>query len=169
MCRISMNSERENMQKRIMDIDAYMPVLCELLKQGKEVSIVITGNSMSPFLVHGRDEILISPPDGNWKKGDMAFYRRDNGQYVMHRICKVRKDASYDLVGDAQRMIERPIFPEQMFGKITSVKRKGKWIGPGKFWWEFFEHFWVNVIPARHLLVRSYGLLTFWKHRNMER
>lgn len=152
------------MQKRIIDIDAYMPVLCDLLKQGKEVSIVITGNSMSPFLVHGRDEILIAPPNGAWKKGDMAFYRRENGQYVMHRICKVLDESSYEMVGDAQRMIERPVFSSQMFGKITSVKRKGKWIGPGDFWWEFFEHFWVNVIPLRHFFVRFYGLLTFWKH-----
>ena len=115
------------MQKRIVDIDTYMPVLRELLEQEKEVSLVITGNSMSPFLVHQRDEILISPPDGTWKKGDMAFFQRLDGQYVMHRILKVTKDKECFFVGDGQVLVEGPIYPEQIFGKITSVKRKGKW------------------------------------------
>ena len=47
------------MQKRVVDVDIYMPVLREVLEQGKEVPLLITGNSMSPFLVHQRDEILI--------------------------------------------------------------------------------------------------------------
>ena len=153
------------MQKRIMDIDAYMPVVCELLEQGKEVSLVITGNSMLPFLVHGRDEILIAPADGSWKKGDMAFYRRKNGQYVMHRICGVHKDGSYSLIGDGQFTVEHPIFSSQMFGKITAVKRKGKWIRPGNFWWEFFCKVWVCMVPVRPAAWKLYRVMTFWKHR----
>lgn len=153
------------MQKRIMDIDVYMPVVCELLKQGKETSIVITGNSMVPFLVHGRDEILIAPPDGTWRRGDMAFYRRVNGQYVMHRIYRVNGDGTYAFVGDGQTAIESPIYEQQMFGKITAVKRKDRWIGPGNFWWEFFEHVWIRLVPVRPAVRRLYGALTFWKHR----
>ena len=121
-----------------MDIDAYMPVVCELLDQGKEVSLVITGNSMLPFLVHGRDEILIAPADGSWKMGDMAFYRRWNGQYVMHRICGVHKDGSFSLIGDGQFTVEHPIFSSQMFGKITAVKRKANGFGREIFGGSFF-------------------------------
>ena len=142
--------------RRIVDIYTYMPVLCDLLSQGKEVSITITGNSMSPFLIHQRDEILISPPSGSWKKGDMAFFKRTNGHYIMHRICRVEKNGDCYFVGDAQQEIEGPIKPSQIFGKITSVKRKGKWIGPGDFWWEFFEHIWLNIIPLRRGCQRIY-------------
>ena len=77
--------------KKIIDIYSYMPVLQDLLSQGRKVSITITGNSMSPFLIDGRDEILISPFSGSWKKGDMAFSQRTNGKYIMHRICRVEK------------------------------------------------------------------------------
>lgn len=140
-----------------------MPVLRELLSQGRQVPLVITGNSMSPFLVHERDEILISPPDRAWQKGDMAFFQRRDGHYVMHRIVKVNAKGECFFVGDGQRMIEGPIEQEQIFGKIVSVKRKGKWIGPGNFWWEFFEHVWLNVIFLRPLLCKLYSLLTFWK------
>ena len=146
-------------EKRVVDIDTYMPILRELLEQGKEVSLTITGSSMTPFIVHGRDEILIAPPNGQWKKGDMAFFRRTNGQYIMHRICRVAKDGKCFFVGDAQQMIEGPIHPEQIFGKIISVKRKGKWIGPGNFWWEFFEHVWLNIIPLRPVCRKIYTVL----------
>ena len=147
------------MQRKIVDIYEYMPVLKDLLEQGKEVSIVITGNSMSPFLIHGRDEILISPPEGSWKKGDMAFYQRKAGQYIMHRICRVTPEGNCCFVGDAQTVIEGPIYPDQIFGKITKVKRKGRWIGPGNFWWEFFEHVWIRVIPFRPFLRKLYGVI----------
>ena len=153
------------MQKRVVDIDAYMPVLREILDQGKEVPLLITGNSMSPFLVHVRDEILISPPDGEWKKGDMAFFQRTSGRYVMHRIVKVTADKKCFFIGDGQLEIEGPIDASQIFGKITAVKRKGKWIGPENFWWKFFRYFWLNVIPARPLFCKLYGMLTFWKRR----
>lgn len=144
---------------KIIDIYTYMPVLQDLLSQGKEVSLTITGSSMSPFLVHQRDQILITPPDGRWRKGDMAFFVRANGQYVMHRICRVDKDGSCFFVGDAQQQVEGPITPSQIFGKITSVKRKGKWIGPKDFWWQFFEKIWIRMIPFRPFFRRVYGIV----------
>lgn len=154
-----------NVQKRIVDIDVYMPVVCELLARGKEVSIVVTGNSMAPFLIHGRDEILVAPADGKWKKGDMVFFRRKNGQYVMHRICGVHQDGSFSIIGDGQFQVEHPVFSSQMFGKITSVKRKGTWIGPGNFCWEFFARIWVKMIPLRPAAWKLYRIVTFWKKR----
>ena len=147
------------MQKKIVDIYEYMPVLQELLEQGREVSVGVTGSSMAPFLVPGRDEIFISPPAGAWKKGDMALFQRETGKYIMHRICRVTPTGHCYFVGDAQSWIEGPVRPEQIFGKITKVKRKGKWIGPGDFWWEFFEHVWIRVIPFRTFLRKLYGVI----------
>ena len=146
-------------KRKIVDTDTYMPVFRELLMQGKKVFLTITGNSMSPFLIHGRDQILIAPPEGNWKKGDMAFFVRDNGKYVMHRICRVDKEGNCYFVGDAQVQVEGPIAPEQIFGKIISVQRKGKWIGPEDFWWRFFERIWIRMIPLRPLVRTVYGMV----------
>lgn len=146
-------------KKKIVEISAYMSVLQELLEQGKEVSLTITGNSMSPFLIHGRDAILLAPANGCWKKGDMAFYRRTGGQYVMHRICRVNTQGECFFVGDAQQEVEGPIREDQIFAKVISVRRKNRWIGPGDFWWEFFAHFWINVIPLRKIFRKIYGVL----------
>ena len=75
----------------------------------------------------------------------MVFFQRKSGKFVMHRIIRVRKEGFY-LLGDSQQSseIEGPIEESQIFAMITSVCRKGRWIGPGNFWWEFFEHYWIR-------------------------
>lgn len=157
-------------------------MLRELTEEGHEVSMQITGNSMSPFLENGRDRICFCKPKQPFKKGDMVFFQRENGQYVMHRICKVkaktdpvigdrkaktatysvvegrtRRSEEYYLIGDGQTDVEGPIRAEQIFAIVTKVQRKGKWIGPGAFWWEFFAHVWIHMIPVRRVVMSCYG------------
>ena len=64
---------------KTVDINTYLPVLVDLAEQGQTVSLTITGNSMSPFLVHGRDQISFRKPEGPLKRGDMALFQRKNG------------------------------------------------------------------------------------------
>ena len=141
---------------RTVDTRAYVSVLRELVEEGKEVSMLIAGSSMAPFLVHQRDYIYFKKPERNLREGDMVFFERDSGQYVMHRIWKVKPDGYY-IVGDAQTEIEGPVREEQIFAIITKVKRKDRWIEPGDFWWEFFEHVWIHIIPLRHVMMRLYA------------
>ena len=141
---------------RIIDTVEYVSVLRELTEAGQEVSMRISGNSMSPFLIHGRDSICFRKPDRPLKAGDMVFFQRLSGQFVMHRICKVRPEGYY-IIGDAQQVIEGPVQREQIFALINKVNRKGKLIGPGDCWWEFFAHVWLNVIPLRRIFVKLYG------------
>jgi len=87
----------------------------------------------------------------------MVFYQRNNGQYVMHRICRVTREGFY-IVGDAQIDIEGPILREQIFAVVTKVRRKGEWITKGSLWWWFFEKIWINLIPFRRKILRVYGV-----------
>ena len=87
------------------------------------------------------------------------FYQRDNGQFIMHRIVKARRDGSYDIVGDNQTEIERGVRRDQIFAVVTKVKRKGRWIRPGDFWWEFFAHVWRRIIPLRRMIAKGYARL----------
>ncbi len=142
------------MEPRIMDIDAYMPVLQELLAQGQSVSLTVTGESMSPFLRHGRDQIRLAAVTVPPKRGDMVFFRRRNGQYIMHRVLRRMPDGNYAIIGDGQQQVEAPIAPEQIFAVVTQVCRKGTWIGPKAFWWRFFAGPWLTLLPLRPLLRR---------------
>ena len=151
------------MIERVVDTNEYVTVLRELAGEGRVVSMLVAGSSMSPFLCHKRDYIYFTKPDRELRRGDMVFYQRDTGQYVMHRIYKRKKD-DYYMVGDAQTQIEGPLRRDQIFARIIKVKRKGRIIEPGNFWWEFFEHVWIRIIPLRKVTEKLYSL---WgqKHR----
>lgn len=143
---------------RLVDTNEYVSVLKGLVEEGREVSLLVAGSSMSPFLVHQRDYIYFKKPDRELRKGDMVFYQRRSGQYVMHRIWKV-KNNQYYIVGDAQKEIEGPLERDQIFALITKVQRKGKMISPGNFWWWFFERVWINIVLVRRVLVQMYGIV----------
>ena len=142
--------------KETLDTRAYVSILKGLAEDGHEVSMTIVGSSMSPFMIQGRDKIFFSKPDGALKRGDMVFYQRANGQFVMHRIIRV-KDGGFYMVGDAQTEIEGPILREQIFAKITTVERKGKTLTEKDFWWRFFEGPWLCLLPLRNVISRLYG------------
>lgn len=73
----------------------------------------------------------------------------------MHRIYKKKADGYY-IVGDAQAEIEGPVAESQIFARIVKVKRKDRLLQPGDFWWEFFEHVWIRIVPLRMPIVRLY-------------
>lgn len=144
---------------REVDTQEYVTILKELVEEGHQVSLTISGSSMSPFLIHHRDTIYFQRPHRELKVGDMVFYRRSNGKYVMHRICRIRPEGLYT-VGDAQTEVEGPLRRDQIFGLVTAVNRKGRLLRPGNFWWEFFALVWPRIIPLRGLVHKLFSALS---------
>ena len=68
--------------------DVYIPVLKELVEEGKEVSMMISGSSMNPFLIHQRDYILMRKPERELKVGDMVFFQRWKVQLIKNRSLR---------------------------------------------------------------------------------
>ena len=143
---------------KTVEAEALMASLLELVEQGGTVPLVISGNSMNPFLVHHRDTVYLSKVENPLKKGDMILYRRRSGAYGLHRICKVRQD-SFDLVGDAQISIETGIRPDQVLALVTAVRRKGTLLREDSFCWWFFRRVWLCLIPLRQRILNLYGAL----------
>ena len=139
--------------------EQLMPLLPELLEKAEAVPLVISGGSMAPFLVHGRDTVYLSKLSATPKRGDMLLYRRDSGIYVLHRVYH-RDECSCTMVGDAQQIPEPGIRDDQFIAIVTAVRRKGKLLTKKSFWWRFFETVWLRVLPHRRRLVRLYALLT---------
>ena len=144
---------------KVLPPEVLMEQLLGLLDTAEYVPLNISGSSMTPFLVHSRDTVYLSKVTRPLKKGDMILYRRDNGAYILHRICRVEPE-SYRLVGDAQIMIEKGVRPDQVLALVTAVRRKGKLLQPGSFWWDFFEKVWIRMIPLRPAVVAAYSALT---------
>lgn len=142
---------------RIWDSQVLLEEYRQLLRDDAigALPLVISGNSMSPFLVHGRDTIYLSRLTRPVKKGDALLYRRDNGAYIFHRVYKAEND-SFTMVGDAHTQLEPGIRPDQVIAIMTSATRKGKRQAPGCFWWEFFEKIWIRMVPLRPILRNLY-------------
>lgn len=147
---------------RVIEPEALMEQLPEMLLEAESIPLVISGNSMVPFLVHGRDTVYLSRMTQPPKKGDMILFRRSSGVYVLHRIYRQR-NGTYELVGDGQRSIEPGIRQEQMLAVVKTVCRKGKMLRKGDFCWEFFEHIWLALLPLRPGISRFYMVMTAWR------
>lgn len=147
--------------ERVVANADYLPILRELLETGKEVSLSTKGSSMIPF-IHERDTLYVSPAPDVLKRGDMAVFQRESGEYVMHRIRYVRKGAdgekAYYFIGDAQGWTEGPIRRRQIFGLVTAVKRRGKWVNKKHPVWWFFRCVWLNMVSVRRLVFKVYGM-----------
>ena len=73
------------MNTRVVDTNEYVSALRELAEEGRVVSMLIAGSSMSPFLCHNRDYIYFTRPDRELRRGDMVFYQRDTGTVFIRR------------------------------------------------------------------------------------
>ena len=141
---------------KVLPPEAAVERILAVMETGTAAPLVISGNSMSPFLVHGRDTVYLTPPPDRLKKGDMIFYRRDSGSYVLHRICAVEGD-TFCLVGDGQVEKEPGIRRDQVIALVTAVRRKGKLLKKGSLLWAFFENVWIRMIPLRPAALRICG------------
>ena len=66
-----------------------LPLMQERLAAGESVQFTPQGTSMRPTIYGGRDQVILSPLPPKLKKYDLPLYRRDNGQFVLHRIVEV--------------------------------------------------------------------------------
>lgn len=121
--------------------------------------LVISGNSMSPFLIQGRDTVYLSRLTRPIHRGDVLLYQRDSGTYVLHRVYKVGNNG-FTMVGDAQTELEPGIRQDQVIAIMTLAIRKGKVQSPGTFWWEFFEKVWIRMLPLRPIIRRIYTAIS---------
>ncbi len=148
------------MEQRVKVVSpaSIMEPLLSLLDEAEAVPLVISGGSMTPFLVHGRDTVYLSKIERPIQKGDMILYQRYNGSYVLHRVLRTKRD-SCTMIGDAQTQPEPGITPGQMRAIVTAVYRKGRLLQKGSFWWDFFEKVWIRIVPLRPAVRTTYSFL----------
>lgn len=98
----------------------------DILSRGETLYYTNVGDSMMPLIKEGRDVLIIEPkPAGRLKRDDVPLYKRDSGQYVLHRIVKVR-DEDYLIRGDNRYNTEKGIQDRHIIGLLTGIIRDGK-------------------------------------------
>ena len=82
------------------------------------------GDSMFP-IIRARDLLIIEAVKEPLKIGDVPLYKRDSGQYVLHRIVAVKK-GKYAMKGDNRTFVEKGVTERQIIGVLTGIVRNGK-------------------------------------------
>jgi len=129
----------------------------EIERTGKLVYTNV-GDSMMPLIKQGRDILIIEKACGRLKKYDVPLYKRDSGQYVLHRILKVRKE-DYVICGDNRSFKEYGITDRHIIGVLTGVIRKGKEISVTDKKYRLYVHIWCDLFPVRALILRVVRLM----------
>ena len=153
----------ERAVKKINLADMY-PLMQEVLGNGGSFSLTITGTSMYPFILGGRDQVTLSPVPDRLKKKDLPLYRRRDGSFVLHRIVKVEKDGSYTCCGDHHWDLEKGLQHDQMIALATAYVRKGKKLTNRNLWYRMYRTLWIWMLPLRPYF---FGLLRRIKNRKI--
>ena len=107
-------------------------------EQGKLVYTNV-GDSMYPF-IKPRDLLVIEKLKTPLKKYDVPLYKRDTGQYVLHRIVKI-KNGEYYICGDNRAHLEGGIEDRHIIGLLTEIVRDGKTISVYSSKYRFYKLF----------------------------
>ncbi len=145
------------MEKKKVRLETLLPAMEETLASGGTVKLPITGTSMLPLLVQGRDFVLLKKPEGKLQKLDLPFYRRKDGAFVLHRVVKVEEN-TYTMCGDNQWILEPGIEDGQILGIVTHIVRNGKEFPVTSKKYRRYVRIWHSLLPIRKFFVKLRGV-----------
>ena len=142
-------TNQEKTPKKV-SLEQIFPVIEEKLKSGGLVTFGPHGTSMLPLIREGKDTVTLSAKIPA-KVGDVAFYQRPDGQFVLHRI--VGKDSDgFVLCGDNQTILGKGVPKDWIIAVMTSVTRDGKEILCESFRYRFYAKVLLPLWKGKLLL-----------------
>lgn len=132
----------------------------EVIERDGKLIYTNQGDSMMPLIKEGRDILIIQKVGGDrLKKYDVPLYKRDTGQYVLHRIIKVREN-DYVICGDNRINLEYGITDRHIIGVLTAVIRNGKELSVTSVKYKLYVRLWYYLFPIRFAVIKTRNL---WK------
>lgn len=133
-------------------VQEALPQIKTILQNGQSCRLVVTGNSMLPFLRHEKDAVILVPYQGESRHGDILFYSRAPQVCVLHRVQKVCSDGALLMCGDAQSQLE-PIKSQQIIASVSHIERNGRLINCRRFSLRTAVWLWQVLRPIRPYLL----------------
>ena len=133
------------MMKKLPD-EVFLNGVCDLLSEGKEVTMTPFGNSMLPFIRGGHDSVVLRKPK-TLKVGDIALARVWQNRFVLHRIIHIDGN-KLTLMGDGNLKGEEHCLMDDVSGIVIEiVKANGRRMKPAK------GRCWRGLLPVRKQLL----------------
>ena len=134
-------------------ISDIIPVLTEVIASGGEFELYPRGTSMLPLIREGRDSVVLSALKEP-RVGDIVLYRRDNGQYILHRIIG-KEGSTFTLCGDSQTKPEADIGESQMIARVVAMTVNGHTFSCDSEKYRKWVRKWLRM-PYRRLCLLSH-------------
>lgn len=116
-----MNTKKRQ-DRVLLDNVQYFSEVARLLAEGHSVTIPAKGRSMLPFIIGGRDSLVLVAA-GSLCVGDIVLARLPERGYVLHRVYRLSGD-SLTLMGDGNlRAVER-CRAGDVVGKAVAILRR---------------------------------------------
>ncbi len=125
-----------------------------MLKSGehKSVTFVVRGHSMNPFLVSGRDKVILTLPLKP-RTGQVVLAEVKPQIYALHRIIKIDGD-TITMRGDGNLLSQKETFrADKIVGTAQAFIRKGKKVRLSSRKWRCYSFIWSCLRPFRRLLL----------------
>ena len=125
----------------------------KIIADGGVIPLVVSGSSMNPFLVDGKDTVWLCAPDiKTVRKGSVLLFRRESGVLVLHRVRRVLPDGMLVMNGDAQKWCET-VDPSQIVAVVSHTEKNGKKISCNSPAYKFLCAVWRFMMPVRPYLL----------------
>ena len=130
-----------------------------LVREGVNVTLPVNGNSMLPFIIGGKESVILHSRGGIVDVGDVVLAWVDGNRYVVHRIIKLDYDR-VTLMGDGNVAVTEHCRLNDIKARVTHVvsadnkKRDlySRWrVRAAKLW------YWLR--PIRRYLLAIYRRL----------
>ena len=139
-----------------IQLSDYEGLIREVLASGGEFRMYPHGTSMLPLLRQGRDSVSLRQVDSSIRKGDILFYQRPDGSFVLHRVRAVTPNG-LTMIGDNQTLPERGVSPDWVIGRVTRIFRDDKEVTCNGFGYRLYRTLWQFTI-SRGLMLKLYHL-----------
>ena len=129
-----------------------------LVREGVNVTLPVNGNSMLPFIIGGKESVILHSPGGIVDVGDVVLAWVDGNRYVVHRIIKLDYDR-VTLMGDGNLTTEHCVLGDIKARVTHVVDAKDKTHYLYNRWRMLGAKVWYWLRPIRRYLLAIYRRL----------
>lgn len=132
-----------------------------LVREGVSITFPVNGRSMLPFIVGGRDSVVLEKPN-EISKGDVVLAyveseNREDKHYVIHRVIALEDDR-VTLMGDGNLVLREYCNRNEVCAKVSLVvKPNGKKRSLDSFFYRLSSKVWFALLPFRRYLLWIYN------------
>ena len=131
----------------------------EYLGEHGELTLTNVGVSMLPMLRQGRDMFTLArKTEARCRKYDVVLYLAPSGDYVLHRIVKVRPQ-DYVILGDNCLNKEYGIRDEHILGVLIRFVHRGREYSADHKGYRAYAAVWYWLYPLRRLAKKLISLM----------